>query len=201
MEIDKTLRLSDKQYYSEEHKKTQIVLGNTLGTNLSHFDLWTNKINGKFKGTAPYTIGIDGTIYEHYDPKYYSDFLSNSESNKNIIPIVIENLGWLNKDYTTNKFYTWCGDEYPTDDPFIDIKWRGKLRWVPYNLKQLNSTTKLCNDLIDRFGIDRFVSSHNTKIPNISEKLGIYYKSNYSINYLDVSPAFKFKNFKTKIEK
>lgn len=201
MVINKTLQLSDKQYYTEVNKKTQIVIGNTLSSDMSHFDLWTKKINGKFKGTAPYTIGKDGTIYEHYDPKYYSDFLNISDSDKSIIPIVIENLGWLDKDYTTDKLNTWCGDEYDPNNGLINTKWRGKLRWEPYNIKQLNGLVKLCDSLIDKFNIERFVSDHNTKIPNITEKTGIYYKSNYSINYLDVSPAFRFNNFKTKIEK
>ena len=34
----------------------------------------------------------------------------------------------------------------------------------------------------------------------IEEKEGIYYRSNYNINYMDVSPAFNFNEFKTKIE-
>jgi hypothetical protein len=199
VEINKELILDSNNYYTNIHKKTQIVIGNTLSLDMCHFDLWKSKMNGNFKGTAPYTVTLDGKVYEHYDPKYYSESIKINDYDECVIPIVLENEGWLMKDFRNSKYLTWCGDIYNREDP-VEVKWRSNMRWAPYSEKQLNSLIELCDNLINKFKIKRFVSEHNTKISNISELEGIYYRSNFSSNYLDVSPAFNFKKFKTKIE-
>lgn len=200
MEINKDF-FNKSNYYSKVYKKNKIVIGNTLTKEMSHVDLWKNKINGAFKGIAPYVISRDGKIHQYYDPKYYSDILRMGNKDREIIPILLENEGWLVKDYQKNELLTWCGDIYKKEDePFVNVKWRGKLRWVPYTEHQMDSLVQLSEYLIDRFEINRYVSEHNTKILNIEEKEGIYYRSNYNINYMDVSPAFNFIEFKTKIE-
>jgi hypothetical protein len=168
---------------------------------MSHINLWKNKLNGTFKGISPFVISKDGKIHQYFDPKYYSEIVKMGDNDKEIIPILLENEGWLTKDYHKNKLLTWCGDIYnKEDEPIVKIKWRGKVRWVPYSELQLDSLVELTEYLISNFNINRYVSEHNTKILNISEKKGIYYRSNYNINYMDVSPAFNFKEFKEKIE-
>lgn len=200
--INNDFNLSDKNYFSETHKKKQIVIGNTSSTNMNHIDLWSKKMNGAFKGTSAYTIGLDGKIYNHYNPKYYSNFLKIKDYDKSIISIVLENEGWLVKDFDDKTLINWSGDIYSKDDSStINIKWRGKLRWAPYSEEQLNSLVELCKYLADQFDIPLISSHFNTKIDDVHEKEGIYYKSNYSKNYLDVSPAFNFGEFKEKIEK
>jgi hypothetical protein len=201
VEINKDLPLDVKNYHPKPHKKRQIVIGNTSTTGMGHFDLWKAKFNGKFKGTSPYTIGLDGTIYEHYNPKYHSEILNIEKYDQHIIPILLENEGWLMKDYKNNVHLNWCGDIYNRDADIFETKWRTKMRWAPYTDDQLKSLIDLCDNLIEGFKIKRLVCNHNTKILDISELDGIYYRSNYSTNYLDVSPAFNFKEFKTNIEK
>jgi hypothetical protein len=44
------------------------------------------------------------------------------------------------------------------------------------------------------------VVEHNTKINGIEKYCGIVTKSNFSVDYTDVSPAFKFNEFLKKIE-
>ena len=199
METNKDFLLGDDEYYQKIYPKSQIVIGNTNYSGMKHVEYWKGKLNGSYKGTAPYTIGIDGTIYEHYDPKWCSDIMNMGDLDKHLIPILLENEGWLTKNYNTGNLLTWSGDIYNKPD-VSNIKWRGKMRWVPYTDEQLESLVILADYLLNEFSIKRFVSEHNTKIDDIAEKNGIYYKSNYNINYLDVSPAFKFKDFKTKIE-
>jgi len=199
VEIIKELKLDSKNYNTRIHKKNQIVLSNSLSLGMGHFDLWKNKLNGNFKGTAPYTVMLDGTIYEHYNPKYYSETINIGNNDKHIIPIVLENEGWLKKDFRNSQHLTWCGDIYNRDKP-VEIKWRGNTRWATYSEEQLESLSELCNKLINKFKIKRFVSEHNIKILNISELEGIYYRSNYTTSYSDVSPAFNFKELKNKIE-
>jgi len=198
--VNKDYKLDECHYITEVHDKRQIVIGNTSLLNMRHYDLWVRRVNGKFKSVSPYTIGLDGTIYEHYDPKYYSEFLNIESIDKFIIPIVIENEGWLVKNYENNELLSWCGDIYNRGDDIINKKWRAKTMWTPYSDVQLDSLSSLCNSLLSEFGITNFVSDHNTKISDIEENEGIYYRSNYSLNYLDITPAFKINDFKTKIE-
>jgi len=200
VEINKNY-FSEDNYHSEVYKKNKIIIGNTLTNKMSHIGLWKNKLNGTFKGIAPYVISMDGKIHQYYDPKYYSEILKMGDNDKEIISILLENVGWLTKDYQKNELLTWCGNIYKKEDgPIANIKWRGKMRWAPYTQDQLDSLVQLTEYLISEFGINRYVSEHNTKILDIEEKEGIYYRSNYNINYMDVSPAFNFKEYKTKIE-
>lgn len=197
--MNKEFTLDSNNYHTHTHRKKQIVLGNSLSLGMGHFDLWKNKMNGNFKGTSAYTVMLDGTVHKHYDPKYYSETIKIGDYDKFIIPIVLENEGWLMKDYKNNQYLTWCGDIYNRDIP-AEIKWRGNMRWASYSDEQLDSLIKLCDELINEFEIKRFVCEHNTKIVDISELEGIYYRSNYGTHYSDVSPTFNFKKFKTKIE-
>jgi len=202
VDVIETFKLNEKNYVDEIHKKTQIVLGNTLSIGMDHFEWWSKKVNGKFKGTAAFTIAQDGQVYNHYDPKYYSKFIKLYNWDERSIPIVLENEGWLIKDFKKNKLRNWCGDEYSkNEETAIYIKWRGKFRWAPYSEEQINSLAELCGDLCEKFDIPLICATHNTKIDDISEKQGIYSRSNYSVNYLDVSPAFNFEEFKKQIKR
>ena len=200
VDINGDYKLGNLNYYQEIYKKKQIIIGNTLTTAMNHYDLWIKKINGKFKGTYHYTIGLDGTIYNHIDPKYSSIPLNLKDYDNFIISIALENEGWLSKDFSKNELINWSGDIYKRKEEPIDVKWRGKLHWAPYSKKQTDSLISLCKKLAKDFDIPLKTVNHNTKIDNIGEKKGIYYRSNYTINYLDVSPAFDFGVFKDKIE-
>ena len=200
VDINYDFKLTKSNYIDKIHNKKQIIIGNTGLLGMSHFDLWGKKINGKFKGTSPYTIALDGTIYEHFNPKYESKSLNLKELDETAISILLENEGWLSKDFEKNELITWSGDIYNRKDKPIDVKWRGKLRWAPYAEVQLESLISLCKSLSKEFGIELKTINHNTRVDNIAEKKGIYYRSNYTINYLDVSPAFNFDKFKNKIE-
>ena len=192
-------KINDNSYIKDKSEKKQIVIGNTHSSDMSHVKLWSRKINGNFKGTTPYTIKFDGTIHEHFNPEYYSDFINIKKYDKKIIPILIENEGWLVKN-GDNELINWCGDIYNRGtNNVIETKWRNKSYWAPYNNIQLDSLASLCTLLSEKFDIPLIISDHNTKIDDIGEKLGIYYKSNYNKKYLDVSPAFNIRKFKNKI--
>lgn len=200
MDINKEYKSKETSYFKKKYKKQQIVIGNSLNVGLEHFQIWNRKINGKYKGTSPYTIGLDGVIYEHYDPTYYSSFLKDDVLDKRIISIILENEGWLNKDFNKKTFIMWNGNIYNRNEALFERKWRGKLHWAPYSDKQMESLVLLCNHLTDKFNIPKQVSSDNIKITDYRLKKGVYFRSNYSKNYLDVSPAFNFNYLKENVE-
>lgn len=192
--------LTSKNYYKDDLNKKMIILANTNSTGMKHFNGWLNRYNGNFKRVAHYTILKNGQIYEHYNPLYSSDFMSKPNIDDKSIIIILENLGYLTKDYEKDLNVDWVGNIYNSDNDVFYRKWRGFDMWDMYTQNQLESavylTSKLCND----FNIEKNVISHNTKITNPSEFNGVLYKSNFEKYYLDLNPSWNFEEFKYKVE-
>lgn len=194
-------QLTRDNYFQVESIKKQIVIGHTYNHDMKHIIGWRHRYNGKYKKTAPYTISTDGVIYEHFEPKFQSNFFNDLDMDKKSIVILLENDGWLVKDTKTNDFFTWIGDIYKEPDKIIEKKWRGYEYWSPYNNKQFKSLEMLSKLLCDEFSIPLIAINHNTKFDEIADYEGIIYKSNFSKNYTDLSPSWDFIKFKNKIEK
>jgi N-acetyl-anhydromuramyl-L-alanine amidase AmpD len=191
--------LGVNNFYQTEYPKKQIVIGNSFSKGLTHVTGWRTRVNGKYKKTAPFTITRDGTIYFHYDPKHHSEFIGTEEIDKNIIPIVLENEGWLTKDSDSEGYLNWVGDIYNEDDGIIETRWRNHRYWSSYTDEQIESLVRLCKYLCERFEIPLETLAHNTKA-DVDFFEGVLYKSNYSKYYTDVSPAFDANEFKNKLE-
>jgi hypothetical protein len=54
--------------------------------------------------------------------------------------------------------------------------------------------------LLEKFSIDKKCIGHNTKVEGIEKYVGIVTKSNFDVEYTDVSPAFDFEQFVKYIE-
>lgn len=193
-------KLKEESYNVEKFDKDLIIIGNTLNSGMNHFDVWNNKINGKYKNTATYTVTLKGEIYEHFNPIYYSNFLGAGKFDRKTITIALENEGWLTKDFEHGFYINWSGEKYERKDKIVEKSWRGRLRWAPYKKKQMDALVFLCEELIEKFKLDKFVSPNNVKVNEFTKKKGIYYRSNYLKTSLDVSPAFNIKYLKEKIE-
>ncbi len=201
MLIDKKLyKLGEDNYIKTICDKHQIIVGHTFHSNMEHVIGWKNRLNGKYKNTAAFTIDINGKIFQHYDPKYQSRFLKNDVVDKYIIPIVLENEGWLMKDEKNNYFLNWNEDIYGREDNIVERKWRNNCYWAPYSSKQLDSLVELSKYLCDKFEIPHQTIGHNTKVDTISSYNGVVFKSNYNKDFTDLSPAFDYVKFKNKLE-
>jgi hypothetical protein len=193
--------LGENNYIPIETDKKRIVIGNSFSVDMNHYVGWKSRHNGKFKRTAPYTISMSGEIYEHYNPKYYSEIINDEIFNKTTIPIIIENEGWLIKDLNEeNRYITHLGNIYNRIDKVFIKKWRGNNYWAPYTDEQLNSLVDLTKSLCEQFNIPKNVIHHNTKINDAHIYDGILYKSNLNTHFTDVNPSWDFISFKNKIE-
>ena len=202
MIIDKkTYKIEEKNYHKKEFKKHQIILGNSFSEKLNHVEGWKYRLGGEYTKTATFTINRGGKIFQHYDEKYYSDFIDNKMIDKKIISIVIENQGWLLKDLLKDRYIDWVGNIYKRRAKVVEKRWRGFVYWDPYTTKQINSCIKLINFLCEKCNIPNRCVGHNTYIAGIENFEGITYKSNYDKENTDLSPAWDFNNFKNKIEK
>ena len=103
-------KVKDENYYDNVFIKKQIVLGNTFSKNMNHYIGWNFRKGGDYKKTAPFTISKYGEIFEHFDPQYYSDFIGVKHVDRQIIPILIENEGYLFSDIKLgNVYYDYLG--------------------------------------------------------------------------------------------
>jgi hypothetical protein len=195
MEIDKkNYILKEDNYIKEVYQKTQIVIGHSGRKKMRHFESWINRRNGKYKKTAPFTIDIDGTIYQHYNPKYYSNFL-DFEQDKCNIPIVLVNQGWL-KLNDMNVYVDWLGHIYSKNIDPLEKNWRDHKYWAKYTEEQFISLKELIDYLSKEFNINRRVINNNVYDENVDLFKGITFRSNYSRVLTDVSPAFEIEKIK-----
>jgi len=201
MVIDnKTYKLTEDNYIPVKSIKKQIIVGHTSNNNMKHFIGWQNRRNGLYKKTAPYTIDIDGKIYEHFNPKYQSRYFNNIDLDSKTIIILLENNGWFEKTKDNLNYINWIGDIYNGVNGVIEQRWRDKHFWEKYNEKQVDSLIFLVKKLCGEFFIPKDAIEHNTKIGFFDDYEGVLYKSNLERNYTDLNPSFDFISFKEKIK-
>jgi N-acetyl-anhydromuramyl-L-alanine amidase AmpD len=186
---DKTYKLKKTNYYHVEYQKTQIVVGHSSRKDMRHVESWLNRRNGNYKKTSAFTIDKNGKVYQHFDPKYYSDFLLNEQDKCNI-SITLVNEGWLTID-DNNNFVDWLGHIYSKNVDFTEISWRDYRYWVNYTEEQYESLKELLNYLCDEFTINNDIMPNNVYDENVDIFKGITFRSNYYQELTDVSPAFK----------
>ena len=200
MEIKTNYELSDKNFIKSESIKKSIILGNFSSTPEKNFIKWTTRYNGNYKKTAAYSIDVAGSIYNHFNPIYYSNITGNLELDKKNIVILLENEGWLVKNDKESNFINWVEHIYNRSDKVLEKKWRNQQYWAPYTEQQLHSVISLTKQLCDEFNIKKFAIPYNTKIENAENFEGVFYKSNLEKYYTDLSPAWPFEDFKTRLE-
>lgn len=199
MVIDKeTYKLPDDNYFKQEYTKTQIVIGHTGRKNMYHYSSWKNRHNCKYKKSAAFTIDRDGKIYQHYEPKFYSEYISKYDMAPFTIPITLTNVGWVQKDVVNDRYYDWLGHNYILeDDDIVTRKWRNKEYWIRYTDTQLNSLKNLTDKLCEDFNIKNDCIGHTVFNEDVDIYEGITFKSNYYQEVTDISPAFDMEIFKT----
>jgi hypothetical protein len=197
---NQSYKLGSKNFIGKHTSKQQIVIANTFSENMNHVGGWKNRHGGDFKRTGAYTIDIYGNIYQHFSPKYYSNFLGVKGVDEHIITILIENEGWLRKDIDNNEYINYVGNIYNRRDAIIEKRWRDQKYWAPYTKDQVESAVKLSEYLCTTFDIPIQTVSHNTRVDGIYDFKGIVYKSNFEKHYTDLSPAWDCGDFKNKLE-
>lgn len=193
MRVNRDYTFNKSNYYLDTKDKHQIVIGNSYSDSIDYVKSWSNRVNGEYKTTVPYSIDVDGTVYKHYDSKYYSDFLHN-DNDKFIIPINLINEGWL-VEGDEKQYFNRFRCIYNREDSVINQEWRHKKIWAPYTKIQLDSLYDLCLFLSKKHNITLKSMTHNTKSNTVAQFNGITFKSNYDEFYRDVSPAFDFNYF------
>lgn len=187
---NKTYPLNSNNYYDDVYSKTQIIIGHTSRNNMLHYSGWINRLNGKNKNTATFTITKEGKIYQHFDPIYYSNFI-NKDQDKASISIMLENLGWFKKDVMIDRYVDWLGHTYRKDPSDVLVKkWRNYTYWERYTKEQMESLKYLVHTLCEEHNISKDFIGHNVYDENVDLFKGITFRSNYYQEFTDVNPDF-----------
>lgn len=195
MDINRTLRLSEDQYYKIEHPKKQIVLHHTVGGSAkSTFNWW---LQDPLKIGVAYIIDRDGTIYEVFDPKYWALHLglktaNNLVANEQAIGIEIASEGGLVKK-ADGKLYAFDGRQI-VKDVYVDLgyEWRGYQYFDAYEDKQIDSVIFLLDKLSKDFSIPNKCTTHdqNRFDTDLLKFNGVITHCNVRMDKTDVHPKF-----------
>jgi hypothetical protein len=199
MHIDKeTYKIDSKNFNKTNTTKSQIILCGSLRkknfgiTRLKHKDF------GNTKKWNTYTISREGVIYQHYDPKYYNDFIGIKEIDKQSISIVFENLGGLIK-INENEYVNWVYESCSSAN-VLKKAWSNYMYWEKYTDAQINSSAELCKELCKKFKIRNKVIGFNSYHKDTYKFNGIVTRSNYFESATDLNPSFDFEEFQKNFE-
>lgn len=194
--ISNDFKLKTSNYIRVISNKKQIVLGNTYSYGLNHVKYSINRNGGSYNKIPHFTILKDGSIFQHFDTKFYSNYLDN-EYSKDVITIGLENIGQIFMD--NGEYVDIYNNRYIGE--VVEQPWKNCSHWEPYTFEQLKSAIELCDKIIVDCNIQRNVMPTNVQKSDVFSFKGVCYKSNYDSKYYDLNPTWDFETFKEKIEK
>jgi N-acetyl-anhydromuramyl-L-alanine amidase AmpD len=182
----------------KQKKKKQIILTHSSREIKNYLMSLKYRYNGKYDKIPNYVINREGKILKLLNDNEHTNYFSDVNINRNSIIICLENLGWMEKEPLKNSHINWIGNIYK--EKIYEKKWRDYFFWQPYTEIQIENTVELCKKLTKELSINKECIGHNTKINGVERYEGIVTKSNFDIEFTDVSPAFNFEQFINKIE-
>lgn len=191
-------KYGDFKPLGKQNKKKQIIISHTSRDIKNYLQSLKYRYNGKFNRIPNYVISKNGNILQLLDNNEHTSYFQESNINRNGIIVVLENLGWLSKEPLKDYYINWIGDIYK-GNPF-ERKWRDYYFWDPYPENQIESLISLSENLFKEMKIEDNIVGHNTKINGIERFEGLVTRSNFDVNYTDVSPAFNFEKLINKLQ-
>jgi N-acetyl-anhydromuramyl-L-alanine amidase AmpD len=192
------IKYGDFKPVGKQKKKHQIILTHTSRNINDYLQSLKFRFNGSFKRIPNYIITREGKVIQLLGNTEHSEYFKDPNINRNSIIVSLENLGWLQKEPLTDHYINWIGDIYKGN--VFEKKWRDYFFWQPYTEEQVKTTSSLCGKLLKDMKIKSQIVEHNTKIVGIEKYIGIVSKSNFDMNYTDLSPAFNFNELLKNIE-
>lgn len=192
IQIDKkTYKIGENNYYGAKHKKTQIILGDSNRQHNYHIFRLKKKDFGLSKKWPTFSIRRNGSVFQHYDPQFYSDYLGNKDVDKKSISIVLENMGALYFNNENNTYTNWI-NEICEDSLVFEKLWKNHRYWENYLPQQYLSLTLLINKLMCDFEIKRNCMGYSVFDEKTISFEGVVCRSNYNSDYYDLNPSFSF---------
>lgn len=199
--MDSTLEMVEQKklfFYEEKVEKKQIMLCHTSRKCNQYLQSLKSRLNGKYKKIPAFIITENGKLIKNFNPEYYSDFFGQKNIDRTSIFIMLENLGWVQKNPLNNKYMNWVGNIY--NGEVYEKKWRGRSFWSTYGDKQIEVCGRLISELCNKFNINKDLIGHSVKVDDVNKFNGITSKGNYNEYWTDLSPAFDYEKLKNNIK-
>jgi N-acetyl-anhydromuramyl-L-alanine amidase AmpD len=194
MQIEKQkYEIKEVNRYKTQNAKTQIVIATSLRKDSNHITRLLHKDFGKTKKWNTYTINREGVIYQHYENKYHTDFLGIKEADKQIISIVLENMGCLFQT-PAGKYINWL-NEVCDESSVEERKWLGYNYWEKFTDEQIESLVLLCREVCEEHSIPKTCIEFHHHHKDIVKFRGIVFRSNYFQDSSDINPLFEIGKF------
>jgi N-acetyl-anhydromuramyl-L-alanine amidase AmpD len=194
LKIDNTTyAINEINRYKTLSAKTQIVLATSLRKENYHITRLLHKDFGKSKRWNTYSISRDGTVYQHYEDKYHSDFLGIKEADKQSISIVLENMGTLFQ-VSSGKYVNWL-NEVCDEDRVQEKSWVGYNFWEILSESQIESAAELCKLICTQYNIPKVCMDFSHYHKDTLKFRGIVFRSNYVEDSSDINPLFNIEKF------
>lgn len=191
--IHKVETIDKLNIVKKKTKKTKILLYDTNRRNDDFLMKLKYRRNGEYEDIPHFVVSKVGEIYEIFDTDYYSKTFGDKDLDMRFIKIAVENLGWLNKNTINGYFFNWIGDPYRLE-PYIK-NWRNHFFWDRYPNDQLIKLSELCDMLVDKYNVKKYIVPSQGYYENASKINGVLCKSNFSDIYTDINPSFNFNLF------
>lgn len=198
MEINKiNYRATDNNYIKKRTKKKQIVIGFSLRARSNHLIRLKHTELGRCLKWSTYTITRTGKVLEHFDPTYYSQFVGIDSVDKNVISVVLENMGALSltSDF---KYVNWlnelCDSNFVQEKKYLGINY-----WEIIPDAQMESLVALCKILTKEYYVDNTCIDFNHYHKTVGNFKGICFIGNYYDNTTETNPLFNIVNFNKKL--
>ncbi len=192
--IDK-ISYHTENYYKDEQEKSQIIICASNRKSNYHIIRQVN-VPDSYNWSC-YSISRTGEIYEHYDPKYYTNFMGIEQIDQIGITIVLENMGIIL--YENGEYFNWMGEKCENEDVYEKV-WDKYQYWEKYPNKQYKSLIWLCKKLCADFNIPCESVGFNFFHENTVDFDGIVCRSNYYKYCYDLNPSFNFDDFNSKLK-
>jgi N-acetyl-anhydromuramyl-L-alanine amidase AmpD len=190
--IDKTVEGKPRHKKSLSNKN-KIILGDTFLPITEYFKKVKELYNGKFEGTAHFSIDKTGKIYQHLPYLSTNRFIEDFKIDDQSFTIALENLNSIEMSTLSNGsvyFMDWRG--VTNNDKVYEKCWRNTDYWDQYTENQVKSLKNLCEFLCENFDIQKKFINTNTKTTKAIDYNGIVSRSNFSKYFNDVNPSFNF---------
>lgn len=204
MQFNKKYTLTTDCYHAAEHPKDLIMLHFTAGNSGENAAQWFASQRNRV--STPYVVDRDGTIFELYDPKYWSFHLGikgTHAHDRRSIGIEIANMGPLK--LRKGMLHSWPRDysqifcNLTDTDRYVQARYRGFDYYAAYTPAQMQSVQKLVDHLCERFGIPKAIPDAQQRekfdLAYFANYKGIASHQNFRQDKFDVGPAFKWDIF------
>jgi len=195
VDVESTDILSDVKLNVSKRKvkKTQVFLYDTKRRLDDYLMKLKYRNNGKYDDIPHFVITKSGKIIKIFDSHHYSKTFDDPKTDKKLVKIALENLGWLNRNTITGILHNWIGDPYRSD-PYVK-KWREYYFWDPYSEEQFRSLVTLTRSICDQHNIPYQTVPGQGYLSKVRNFTGIVCKSNFRNIYTDINPSFDFNIF------